>query len=117
MKKIGLILVSVLAAFVYLQADMLTLFLNQNATDNLFQSAFSEPDHVSSLGFSLDKDLGGVSLFAEGSFSYLYENPDLTYTIQDLGLDHVWVVGKTSGLYLSLTGRGAFYRSEYSDFN
>ncbi len=117
MKKIGLAIVYFLAAIVYLQADMLTLFLNQNATDNLFQTAFSESDHVSSLGFSLDKDLGGVSLFAEGSLSYLYENPDLTYTILDLGLDHVWVVGETSGLYLSLTGRGAFYRSEFSDFN
>ncbi len=117
MKKIGLAIVYFLAAIVYLQADMLTLFLNQNATDNLFQTAFSESDHVSSLGFSLDKDLGGVTLFAEGSLSYLYENPDLTYTILDLGLDHVWVVGETSGLYLSLTGRGAFYRSEFSDFN
>ena len=117
MKKLGWVIVSVLAACLCLQADMLTLFLNQNATDNLFQTAFSQSDHVSSLGFSLDKDLGGVSLFAEGSFSYLYENPDLTYYIQDLGLDRVWVVGKKSGLYASLTGRGAFYRSDFSDFN
>lgn len=117
MKKLGWVIVCVLAACVCLQADMLTLFFNQNATDNLFQTAFSQSDHVSSMGFSLDKSLGGVSLFAEGSFSYLYENPDLTYYIQDLGLDNVWVVGKTSGLYVSLTGRGVFYRSEFSDFN
>jgi hypothetical protein len=108
---------SVLAAFVCLRADMLTLFFNQKTTDNLFQTAFSESDHVSSMGFSLDKDLGGISLFAEGSLSYLYENPDLTFYTQDLGLDHVWVVGKKSGLYVSLTGRGAFYRSDFSDFN
>lgn len=117
MKKLGWVIVSVLAACVCLQADMLTLFFNQKTTDNLFQTAFSESDHVSSMGFSLDKDLGGISLFAEGSLSYLYENPDLTFYSQDLGLDHVWVLGKKSGLYVSLTGRGAFYRSDFSDFN
>jgi hypothetical protein len=117
MRKIGTILVTILATVAYLRADTLTLFFNQNATDNLFQTAYSLSDHVSSLGFSLDKDLGGISLFAEGNFSYLYENPDLTFYVQDVGLDHVWVVGKTSGLYLSLTGRGAFYRSDFSDFN
>ncbi len=117
MKKSGMLLVLILTSFVYLRADMLTLSYNQYATDNLFQTTYSQSDHVSSMGFSLDKDVGGVSLFAQGSFSYLYENPDLTYYIQDLGLDHVWVVGKASGLYVSLTGRGAFYRSEFSDFN
>jgi len=117
MKKIGLLALSVLAAFVCLQADVLTLYFNQKTTDNLFQTAYSESDHVSSMGFSLDKDLGEISLFAEGSLSYLYENPDLTFYVQDLGLDHVWVVGKKSGLYVSLTGRGAFYRSDFSDFN
>jgi hypothetical protein len=69
------------------------------------------------MGFSLDRDLGGITLFAEGSLSYLYENPDLTFTMLDLGLDRVWVVGKRSGLYVSLTGRGVFYRSDFSEFN
>ena len=117
MKKSGILLVLILTSFVYLRADMLTLSFNQYATDNLFQTAYSQSDHVSSLGFSLDKDLGGLSVFAEGSFSYLYENPDLTTYIQDIGLDHVWVVGKASGFYVSLTGRGVFYRAEFSDFN
>ncbi len=108
------ILVSMLGS---LYADTLTLHFNHGATDNLFQNAFAESDHLSSMGFSLDKDLGRISLFAEGSFSYLYENPDLTYYAQDLGLDHVWVLGGKSGFYFSLTGRGTFYRSDYSDFN
>ncbi len=101
----------------FLYADTLTLTFNHGATDNLFQNAFAESDHLSSMGFSLDKDLGRISIFAEGSFSYLYENPDLTYFTQDLGLDHVWVLGGKSGFYFSVTGRGTFYRSDYSDFN
>jgi hypothetical protein len=116
--KTHIILTAVLVSlFGFLHADTLTLYFNHGATDNLFQNAFAESDHLSSLGFSLDKDMGRISLFAEGSYSYLYENPNLTYFTQDLGLDHVWVLGEKSGLYFSLTGRGTFYRSDYNDFN
>ena len=117
MKKLILPLALTLLFSGGLQADTLSLFFNQSATDNLFQSSFPESDYLSNLGFSLDKNLHGTSLFAQGGLAYLYENPDLTYYTQDVGLDHVWVLTEKSGLYASLTGRGTFYRSEYKDFN
>ncbi len=117
MKKLSFPLALLLMLSVWMQADTLRLYFNQSATDNLFQSSFPESDYLSSLGFSLDKNLGSTSLFAAGSYAYLYENPDLTYYTQDVGLDHVWVLNEKSGLYASLTGRGTFYRSDYDDFN
>lgn len=117
MKKLIFPLALALLLSGWLQADTLSLYFNQSATDNLFQSSFPQSDYLSNLGFSLDKNLGSTSLFAQGSYAYLYENPDLTYYTQDVGLDHVWVLTEQSGLYVSLTGRGNFYRSDYQDFN
>ena len=100
-----------------LSADSFTLSLFQSTTDNFYQSVFAESDHVSNLRFFLSKDVGEVGLFAQGSYSHVYENAQLTYYTQDLGLDHVWPLGGKSALYLSFTGRGVFYRSDHSEFN
>ena len=100
-----------------LAADTFTLSLFQSTTDNLYQSVFAESDFVSNLEFYLSKDVGKVGLFAQGRYSHVYENSQLTYYTQDLGLDHIWPLGERSALYLSFTGRGAFYRSDYSEFN
>lgn len=100
-----------------LSADTFTLSLFQSTTNNLYQSVFAESDHVSNLAFFLSKDVGEISLFAQGGYSYVYRNSQLTYYTQDLGLDHVLALGERSALYLSLTGRGAFYRSDYNEFN
>ncbi len=117
MKKLSFPLVLALLFSGWLQADTLSLYFNQSATDNLFQSRFPESDYLSNVGFSLDKNLHSTTLFAQGGLAYLYENPDLTFYTQDVGLDHVWVLTEKSGFYASLTGRGTFYRSDYKDFN
>ncbi len=100
-----------------LMADTISLSFFQNATDNLFQNRYSESDQVSSLNFYLDKDLSRISIFTEGNYSYLHQNPNLAYYVHDLGLDYLHPVDEKSAFYLSLTGRGAFYRSDYSDYN
>ena len=117
MKKIAFLAAAVMLILGTLRADTLTLYLNQSTTDNLFQNSYAEGDVLSNLGYSLDKTLGRFTLVAEGSFAYLFENPDLTYYIQDVGLDRVWTIGTKSGFYASLTGRGTLYRADFSDFN
>lgn len=98
-------------------ADSLSLSFFQNATNNLFQNRYAEADQLSSLNFYLDKDLSRISIFTEGNYSYLFQNPNLAYYIHDLGLDYLHPVDEKSAFYLSLAGRGAFYRSDYSDYN
>lgn len=100
-----------------LMADSLSLSFFQNATDNLFQNRYSEADQVSSLNFYLDKDLSRISIFTEGNYSYLFQNTNLAYYVHDLGLDYLHPVDEKSAFYLSFAGRGAFYRSDYSDYN
>lgn len=118
MKKHIAVLVAILALGAgTARPDTLTFYLNQSTTDNLYQNSYGEGDVVSNLGYSLDKTLGRFTLLAEGGFSYLFENPELTYFVQDVGLDRVWTLGSQSAFYASVTGRGTFYRSDFSDFN
>ncbi len=117
MKKVFFVISLTVLLALPLTADSFTLSLFQSTTDNLYQSVFAESDHVSNLGFFLSKDMGKVGLFAQGSYSHVYENSQMTYYTQDLGLDHVWPLGEKSALYLSFTGRGAFYRSDFSEYN
>ena len=98
-------------------ADTLSLSFFQNTTDNLFQNRYSEADQLSSLNYYLDKDLSRISIFTEGNYSYLFQNPNLAYYVHDLGLNYLHPVDEKSAFYLSLAGRGAFYRSDYSDYN
>jgi hypothetical protein len=100
-----------------LMADTLSLSFSHNATDNLFQNLYAESDQLSALGIYLDKNFSGVSLFTEGNYSYLYENTNLAYYTQDLGINTLYTVDEKSAFYFSLAGRGAFYQSDYSDFN
>lgn len=100
-----------------LTADSFSLSFFQNMTNNLFQNRYAEPDQVTSLSFYVDKNLSRLSLFSQGNYSYLFENPNLTYYIHDIGLDYLHPINEKTALYFSLAGRGAFYRSDYSDFN
>lgn len=101
----------------FLLADSFTLSFNQNVTDNLFQNRFSEQDQLSSLIFYVDKNISKWTLYTEGSYSYLFQNPHLTYYIQDAGVDYLFPLNGKSAFYFSLAGRGALYRSDYSDFD
>jgi len=100
-----------------LQADSFSLTFFQNSTDNLFQNVYAQNDMVSNLSFSLDKSFSGISLYTQGNLFYLYENPQLTYYAQDLGFDYVHPTSEKTAWYFALTGRSAFYRTDYSDFN
>jgi len=116
-RRYALILFFVLLIGPNLTADTLSLSFFQNATNNLFQNRFAESDQLSTFGIHVDKNISEFSLFTEGSYSYLFENPNLTYYTQDVGIDYIHALNEKSAFYLSLTGRGAFYRSDYSDFN
>lgn len=98
-------------------ADSFSLSFSQNMTNNLFQNRYAEKDQLSTISYYLDKTLNKFSLYAEGSYSYLFENPNLTYYVQDAGIDYLYPLNEKSAFYFSLAGRGAFYRSDYSDFN
>ncbi|MBN1223569.1 MAG: hypothetical protein JXB23_09985 [Candidatus Aminicenantes bacterium] len=117
MKKTGIVFLIIIMLSPLLSADTLSLSFVHNATDNLFQSSLAEADQVSGLTFSLDKDISGFSLFTSGTYSHIYENSQITYYNQDLGLDYLFSLGDTTALYFSVLGSGTFYRSEYSDFN
>lgn len=98
-------------------ADILTLSLIQNVTDNLFQNRDAQEDKVSFFGFYVDKDFSQTSLFAQGGYNSLWENPDAAHLGVEAGLDHFFAVSNQTALYLLLDGGGTFYRKEYSDFN
>ncbi len=117
MKKIMLTQLLILALAGIVRSDTVSLSLFQNVTDNLFQNTYPEADHLSNLSFSIDKDFARLSLFAFGEYSHLYENSDIAYFSQDLGLDYLWLLSAESALYFSLLGRGYFYKSDYSDYN
>ncbi len=117
MKKLAAKIALILLGTSALLADSLSLSFTQNMTDNLFQNRFSESDQLSSLSFYVDKNLSQWSLYTEGSYSYLFQNPGLTYYVQDAGIDYLYPLNEKSALYFSLSGRGALYRSDYSDFN
>lgn len=86
-------------------------------TNNLFQNRFAEKDQLSDLSFYFDKNFDNFSFFAEGRYSYLFENSNLAYYTQDAGIDYIVPLSQNSAFYFSLAGRGTFYRSDYSDFN
>jgi len=117
MKKFFLYILIIMIFSTNLSADSLILSFFQGSTDNLFQNSYTETDYISSLRFSADKNFSRLSIFTQGNYSYLYENTNLAYYVQDLGLDYVLPLNRKAAFYFSLTGSGAFYRSDYSDFN
>jgi len=117
MKKIiGFLLLFMVAAAISF-SDILTFSLIQNATDNLFQNKDAQADMVSLLGFYIDKDFSRTSLFAQGGYNSLWENPDAAHLGMEAGIDHFIPVNNQTALYLLLDGGGTFYRKEYSDFD
>ena len=86
-------------------------------TSNLFQNRYAERDQLSNLNFYIDKNFSRLSLFAEGTYSYLFENSYLAYYIQDAGLDYIHPIDEKSAFYFSFAGRAMFYREDYTDFN
>jgi len=117
MRKLSIYILSILFLSVSLKADSFSFSFFQNMTDNIFQNRYSGRDQLSQMGFYVDKDFSKISIFTEGSYSYLFENPSLSYYIQDLGLDYLHPVSEKAAFYFSLLGQGAFYRSDYNDFN
>jgi hypothetical protein len=117
MRKLIFLFLIVPALYGTLHADSFSLSFSQNMTSNLFQNRFSEKDQLSDLSFYLDKNFSMLSLFVEGKYSYLFENSNLAYYIQDAGIDYIAPVDEKSAFYFSLAGRGTFYRSDYADFN
>jgi hypothetical protein len=117
MRKHAVLLMIVLLGAGELGAGTFVLSFNQSSTDNIFQNKSGEKDHLSLLGYYAETDLSGVSLFAEGRYSHLFRNKTLSYFTQDVGLDYLIPFNNKSALYLSLTGRGAFFRADYADFN
>ena len=117
MRKTFFLIVIVLTLCPTLPADSFSLSFSQNMTSNLFQNRFAERDQLSNLNFYIDKNFSRLSLFAEGKYSYLYENSNLAYYIQDAGLDYIFTLDEKSAFYFSVAGRGMFYRSDYSNFN
>lgn len=107
----------VVALYGTLHADSFSLSFSQNMTSNLFQNRFAEKDQLSDLSFYLDKSFSMLTLFVEGKYSYLFENSNLAYYIQDAGMDYIVPINEKSAFYFSLAGRGTFYRSDYADFN
>jgi hypothetical protein len=117
MRKLRLLILILLVAHTSLTADSFSLSFSQNMTSNLFQNYFAEKDQLSNLSFYIDKNFSRLSLYAEGKYSYLFENSNLAYYIQDLGMDYILPINEKSAIYFSLAGRGMFYRAEYADFN
>ena len=117
MKKILILNLLVLVLAGILRSDTLSLSLFQNMTDNMFQNANAETEHLSNLSFSIDKSFSRLSLFGIGEYSHLYENSEITYYSVDLGLDYLQPLSAKSALYFSLMGRGYFFNSDYSDYN
>jgi hypothetical protein len=117
MKKLSIYIFSILFLSVSLKADSFSFSFFQNMTDNIFQNTYSGRDQISQIGFYFDKDFSKVSIFTDGSYSYLFENPSLAYYLQDVGLDYIHPVSDKTALYFSLIGQGVFYRAGYEDFN
>jgi hypothetical protein len=117
MKKFTMSILLLLLMSPYLLADSLSLSFYQYMTDNLFQNRYAEPDQLSIMNLYFDKGFSNFSFFSEGNYTYLFENPGLAYYVHDLGLDYLYLVNEKTALYFSLGGRGAFYRTDYSDFN
>ncbi|MDH7513213.1 MAG: hypothetical protein QHH14_09735 [Clostridiales bacterium] len=117
MRKTILAAVAALIFGTLARADSLNLSLFQSSTDNLFQTAFAEKDQISSLSFSFEKSFQPFSFFSEGSYSYLYENTNVSYYAQDVGLDYVHSLNEKTALYLALKAVGTLYRADFADFN
>jgi hypothetical protein len=117
MKKLILMLIPAVLLGSMVFADSLSLSFFQNSTGNLFQNTSEEKDWLSVFSFSFEKDISGFGLFTQGRYSHFYENPELSYYSHDIGLDRVWAVRPTTAIYVSLSGKGGFFRSEYTDFN
>jgi len=98
-------------------ADLFTLSLIQNVTDNLFQNRYAEEDKVSFFGFYIDKDFSSTSLFAQGGYNSLWENPDAAHMGLEAGIDHFIPVNNKTAVYLLVDAGGTFYRREFSDFD
>jgi hypothetical protein len=117
MRKLIIYLFSMLFLSISLKADSFSFSFFQNMTDNIFQNRFSGRDQLSNMSFYIDKDFSKISIFAESGYSYLFENPSLSYYVQDVGLDYLHPVSDKAAFYFSLLGQGAFYRPDYNDFN
>ena len=117
MKKLTLTVIMIMSLAAAAATENLTLSFFQTSTDNLFQTSFPEKDQVSSLSFSFDKSFAPFSFFTEGGYSYLYQNTNVSYYAQDLGLDYIHAFSEKTAFYASAKVGGALYRVDYSDFN
>lgn len=117
MKKFSALILVIAFSSATLNGDSLSLSYFQNMTDNIFQNAYSGKDQLAHLIFYADVDFSKISLFTEVNYSYLFENTTLSYYFQNIGMDYLYPINQKTALYFSLLGQGAFYRTEYDDFN
>jgi hypothetical protein len=117
MKKLTATVVLIAGLAAAGRADTLNLSFFQNATDNLFQTRFAERDQLSNVAFSYDKAFRPFSFFSDGHYSYLYRNSAVSSYAQDLGLDALHSFNEKTAFYAAAKVGGAFYRSDYADFN
>ncbi len=117
MKRAAVVLILIAALCPLLKADQLTLGFFQSSTNNLFQTAYPEKDQVSNLAFSLAMDSRPISFFTEGAYSHLYQNPNISFYGQELGLDLVHAPSEKTALYAAVKAGGTLYRPDYQDFN
>lgn len=117
MKKAAVILFMFMIMMTINYADILTFSLIQNVTDNLFQNKDAQEDKVSFFGLYIDKDFDRTSLFVQGGYNSLWENPDAAHMVVEAGIDHFFALNNQTALYLLLDGGGTFYRKEFNDFN
>jgi hypothetical protein len=111
MRKYTLLALLMIFLSSHLLADTFSLSFYQYKTENLFQNIYGESDYLSNLSFYVDKNLSQFSIFTQGNYSYLFENPSLSYYIHDLGLDYLYPVNDKSAFYFSLTGKKTFFRN------
>jgi hypothetical protein len=117
MKRIAALALATLLGSGMLAADSFSLSLFHSATDNLFQTRSASADGLTSFSLSWDKTISPVTFFADVDASLLRENSDLNSVMGSAGVDVLRPFGEKTALYLSLEGRGAAFRSEFSDFN
>jgi len=117
MRKYTLLALLMIFLSSHLLADTFSLSFYQYKTENLFQNIYGESDYLSNLSFYVDKNLSQFSIFTQWNYSYLFENPSLSYYVHDLGLDYLYPVNDKSAFYFSLTGKKTFFRPDFSDFN
>jgi hypothetical protein len=69
------------------------------------------------MSLSFEKRLSPLSLFSQGSYSYLHRNTGVSAYAQEVGLDYINALSEKTALYLAAKAAGAVHRNAYQDFD